>query len=79
VAQQADHEIDLFSRLEVIQVSTTLRLLSVRLLLVLLGVVLAAVALITGLSPAGSGQHGATLGAGYQGVGKVSQQHVEWR
>jgi len=78
VAQQADREVDLLSRLEVIQVSTTLRLLSVRLLLVLLGVALAAVALVAGLSPAGSG-HGTTVGAGYQGAGKVSQQHVEWR
>ncbi len=59
-------------------VSTTLRLLSVRLLLILLAAALAAVALITAVSPAGPGRHGATLGAGHQSVGKVSQSYVDW-
>ena len=59
--------------------STTLRLLSVRLLLVLLAAALAVVALVTAVSPAGSGRQGATLGAGYQSAGKVSRSYVEWR
>jgi len=60
-------------------VSTTVRLLSVRLLLVLLAAALAVVALTTAVSPAGSGHHGTTLRAGYQSAGKVSRSYVEWR
>lgn len=45
---------------------TTLRLLTVRTLLLLLGVVLGVIALATVLSPApSSGHHATTLGAGH--------------
>ncbi len=56
----------------------TLRLLSVHLLILLLCTVLAAVALTAALSPAGSAQHGAVLGAGQHSAGSVSPRNVVW-
>jgi len=60
-------------------VSTTLRLLSARLLLVLLAAALAAVALVGALSSAGSAHHGTiTVGDAFQSGGKMHLSSKEW-
>jgi len=60
-------------------VSTTLRLLSIHLLLTLLAAVLTVMALSTALTLAGSGHHRAGLGVAHQSAGRISPNHVDWR
>ncbi len=59
--------------------STTLRLLSIHLLLTLLAAVLTVMALSTALTLTGSGHHRAGLGAAHQSAVHISPNHVDWR
>jgi len=69
--------VTLSTRQEVL-VSTTLRLRSVRVLLMLLCAALAAVALAVAPSTAGAGRHSATLGSARPSAGKVALSNREW-
>ncbi len=60
-----------------VTVSTTLRLLSIRVLLMLLCAALVVVALSTASAPSGSGRHAVTVGSAHQ-TGKVSPTYVDW-
>ncbi len=54
------------------------RLLSPRVLVLVLCTVLAAVALVAALSPGASGHRGTVLGAGHSSARKVSVSNVVW-
>jgi len=77
VAWPRDMMVTLASRLEV-PVFAPLRLLSVRVLLMLLSVALAALALASVLSPAASGHHGTALGSGRSTAARISPHEIVW-
>lgn len=54
------------------------RLLSPRMLVLVLSIILAALTLVVALSPGASGQRATVLGAGHPSAGKVSASNVVW-